>query len=301
MGVVIEGWMILPDRPDARRVVAGCLSLSRWVLTHASGSPWLVGSLDRDELTLASVGSVRVAVIGSCPVTATRLSELVAGVRSVAGLDVVVEVLPGCWHLVASVDGVVRVQGSLSGLRRVFHTRVGGVPVAGERADVLARVAGAGVDEQALAVRVACGSQVPPPLGERSVWRGVQALAPDHYLRIDPDGSVSELRWWRPPQPRVPLGVGASAVREALEVAVAARRPTRGRLSADLSGGLDSTSLCFLAARAGMPELVSFRWAEAEAANDDAMFAAHAAGELPHAEHSCPPAIRDAQYFCRYG
>ena len=101
----------------------------------------------------------------------------------------VVEVLPGCWHLVASVDGGVRVQGGLSGLRRVFHTRVGGVPVAGERADVLARVAGAGVDEQALAVRVGCGSQVPPPLGERSVWRGVR-----RWPRITISGSTRTAR-----------------------------------------------------------------------------------------------------------
>lgn len=61
-------------------------------------------------------------MIRLCPVTATRLTELVAGVRSVAGLGAVA----GCWHLVASVDGVVRVQGSLGGVRRVFHTWVGG-------------------------------------------------------------------------------------------------------------------------------------------------------------------------------
>jgi asparagine synthase (glutamine-hydrolysing) len=64
-----------------------------------------------------------VAVIGSCPLTTTRLSELVAKVHTVAELDALARVLPGCWHLMASLDGVVRVQGSLSGLRRMFHTR----------------------------------------------------------------------------------------------------------------------------------------------------------------------------------
>ncbi len=284
MSVLIEGWMALPDRLDARRVMAGW-SLPSRVLAHASGRPWLVGSFDQDELTVASVGALRVAVIGACPVTASRLGELVSGVRTAAELDAVARVLPGCWHLVASLDGVVRVQGSLSGVRRVFHTRTESIPVAGDRADVLARVAGAGIDEQALAVRVACGPQVPPPVGEHSFWRGVRALAPDHYLRIDPDGTVAELRWWRPPEPQLPLRVGAGAVRQALEAAVAGRRPLAGRLSADLSGGLDSTSLCFLAARAGMPELVTFRWAEADVANDDATFAAHAASGLPLAEH----------------
>lgn len=281
--------MVLPDRPDARGVVAGCRSLSRWVLAHASGRPWLVGGLDRDELTVASVGSLRVAVIGSCPVTATRLTELVTRVRTVAELDTVARALPGCWHLVASLDGVVRVQGSLTGVRRVFHTRIGGVPVAGDRADVLAGVAGAGVDDQALTVRVACGPVVPPPLCEHSVWQSVRALPPDHYLRIDPRGTLGERRWWRPPKPEVGLAVGAGVVREALEAAVAARRPVAGRLSADLSGGMDSTSLCFVAARAGMSDLLTFRWAEADAANDDAVFAAHAARGLPRAEHLVVP------------
>ncbi|MGH3792170.1 MAG: hypothetical protein ACRDQ9_15510 [Pseudonocardiaceae bacterium] len=55
---MVEGWMVLPDRLDARRVVAGWPALS----LHASGSPWLVGSLDQDEFTLVSVGSLRVAV-----------------------------------------------------------------------------------------------------------------------------------------------------------------------------------------------------------------------------------------------
>lgn len=167
----------------------------------------------------------------------------------------------------------------------VFHTRIEGVPVAGAQADVLAGVAGAGIDEQALAVRVACGPKLSPPVGGLSVWRGVRALASDHYLRIDPDGTVSELRWWRPPEPELPLSVGAGAVREALEAAVSVRRPVAGRLSADLSGGMVSTSLCFLAARAGNPDLVAFRWAEADVTNDDATFAAHAASGLSPAEH----------------
>jgi asparagine synthase (glutamine-hydrolysing) len=293
--------MVLPDRPDARRVVAGWPLLSRSVLAHASGSPWLVGCLDRDEVIVAAVGSLRVAVIGSCPVTATRLTELVAGVRTAAELDAVARVLPGCWHLVASFDGVVRVQGSLTGLRRVFHTRIQGVPVAGDRSDVLARVAGSGIDDQVLAVRVACGPQVPPPVSEHSFWRGVRALAPDHYLRIDPDGTVGELRWWQPPQPAVGVSVGAGAVRAALEAAVAARRPVGGRLGADLSGGMDSTSLCFLAARAGMPDLLTFREAEADVANDDAVFAAHAAQGLPQAEHLVLPQAEMPSIFADPG
>ncbi|HET9254102.1 MAG TPA: asparagine synthase-related protein [Pseudonocardiaceae bacterium] len=275
------GWLVLPDLPQAPRVVPGW----RCVAAHPSGRPWLVGSLDHGELSLAAVGSLRVGVIGSCPFAPTRLAELVAGVGSVTELDALAAVLPGCWHLVACLDGAVRVQGSLSGLRRVFHTQVAGIPVAGDRADVLAKMAGAGIDEQTLAVRVACGPHVPPPVGERGFWRGVHAVTPDHYVRIDPDGRAGERRWWRPPAPRLPLRAGADRVRAALQTAVATRVGVPERVSADLSGGLDSTSLCFLAAQAGRGDLLSFRWAEAGTANDDAHFAKHAARALPQAEH----------------
>lgn len=58
----------------------------------------------------------------------------------------------------------------------------------------------------------------------------------------------------------------------------------RGKVSADLSGGLGSTSLCFLAVR-GDAELVTARWDGVDARNDDAEWAAQAARALPEATH----------------
>jgi asparagine synthase (glutamine-hydrolysing) len=74
----------------------------------------------------------------------------------------------------------------------------------------------------------------------------------------------------------------------ALRDAVAHRRPRLGRLGADLSGGMDSTSLCFLAA-VHTPDLLTVRWAEADDTNDDALFAAQAARALDRAEHLVLP------------
>jgi hypothetical protein len=78
--MVEGGWLVLPDRPEASPALSG--QRHDALLRHASGRPWLVGAFDRDELTVASVGSLRVAVIGTCPVTATRLGELLAPVRT---------------------------------------------------------------------------------------------------------------------------------------------------------------------------------------------------------------------------
>jgi asparagine synthase (glutamine-hydrolysing) len=252
---------------------------------HASGRPWLVGTWSPRECTVVTTAQARVAVIGYCPVAATRLAELAASVRLPSDAAALARRLPGSFHLVASVAGVVHVQGVASGLRGVFCTTVDGVPVASNRADVLAALVDADVDEGILATRVVCG-KLPPPLGERSMWGRVSAVPPDHALTLRPDRAAT-VRWWTPPEPCTPLFSGASRLKEVLETAVSGRL-AEGRLSADLSGGMDSTSLCFLAARTS-PDLLTVRWGEAEAGNDDALFAATAARSLDRAEHLLLP------------
>ncbi|WP_218952439.1 asparagine synthase-related protein [Amycolatopsis anabasis] len=292
-----QGWLVLPDRADSRSWVLAMSAVlgSPEVVPYASGRPWLAGRWAPGELTVARAGSVRVAVIGSRPVTATRLTELIARVRRVADLDTLVRGLSGSAHVVAEVDGVLRVQGSgPAGLRRVLHTRVGDAVVAGDRADVLAAVTGADIDERVLAARVACGALVPPPLNDLPFWHGIRAVAPDHYLRIDHrTGTAEAVRWWCPPVPEQSMAEGAGAVREALRTAVAARVSGAGNVSADLSGGMDSTSLCFLTAEIQPEALqVTFRWAESDASNDDGVYAVHAATALPTTiEHLVLPAV----------
>ncbi|MEU4209150.1 lasso peptide isopeptide bond-forming cyclase [Streptomyces sp. NPDC026206] len=279
--------MVLPDTADGAEIRALVPLASPQVITHASGRPWLVGRWTQDQVTVASAGPARLAVIGPCPVTAGRLEQLTAGISRLPDVARVIPSLLGSCHIVASVGGKVRFQGSLSGLRRVFRTRVNGVHLAADRSDVLAAMTGAGVDEETLALRVACGLQVPFPANARSTWAGIRTLAPENFLLWDGDRE-SEVPWWRPPEPDRSLKDGATAVRDALTAVLERRPPLNGRLSADLSGGLDSTSLCFLAARS-TPELLTFRWGEAEAGNDDAAYAGHAAKLLDRAEHLVVP------------
>ncbi|MGV9559320.1 lasso peptide isopeptide bond-forming cyclase [Streptomyces sp. NPDC003401] len=281
------GFVVLPDTADAARLRAAVPWESPQEFPHASGRPWLVGRWSSGEITAVAAGPVRLAVIGVCPVTAARLTELAARIRTVADVGALAAGLPGSGHVVASVGGQVRFQGGLTGLRRVFHTRLDRVDVAADRADVLAAMTGAGIDDEVLALRVATGGFLPPPLGDRPLWSGISAPAPDHCLVWERD-RVRETRWWRPPAPELSLAEGAEAVREALTSALRDRAPGRGRLSSDLSGGMDSTSLCFLAAR-DVPGLLTFRWGEAEAGNDDSLFADHAIGVLDRAEHLVVP------------
>ncbi|MBW4718141.1 asparagine synthase-related protein [Saccharothrix obliqua] len=277
------GLVVLPDSAAAARVFERVPHDEPDVVRHPSGRPWLVGRWSPRDLVVVDEGPVRVVLFGFCPVDPREVRAHLVRVRHPADLDALARVLPGCAHLVASVDGEVRFQGTIAGVRRVFTGRVDGVSVAGDRADVVAEVVGAEPDVDMLAV----GSVFPlfiPPLGERSWWRGVEAVAPDSYLLLTRDGRSRSARWWTPPEPERSLAAGAAELRHVLGTAVARRKPAVGRLSADLSGGMDSTSLCFLAAE-GTPDLLTFRWLDGSPLNDDRHYAVEAKRRLDRAEH----------------
>jgi asparagine synthase (glutamine-hydrolysing) len=170
---------------------------------------------------------------------------------------------------VAAIDGRVRAQGSISGLRRVFHTQVGAVTVVADRMDVLAGLV---------------YPYLPHPLLDGCPWQGIQALADDCYLLVDRDRPARVVRWWNPPEPVLPLAEAAPIVAQALVTAVEAHTRAGGTISADLSGGLDSTPLCFLATR-GNARVIALTLAGADTGHDDVRWAERAARHLDGVEH----------------
>ncbi|CCH32653.1 asparagine synthase-related protein [Actinosynnema sp. NPDC047251] len=274
----------LPDHPGAAAAAYRVPYETPDVVLHPSGRPWLVGRWAPGELQVATTGSAQVAVFGFCPVTPGWMAGCAERLRTVADADSIARRLPGSAHLIVSVGGQVRMQGSLTNLRRVFTTEVGDqVSVASDRADVLATMVDAGVEEDLLATTVV-QSNAYYPLIEKSWWRTVRSVPPDSYVVLSQGGRARLVRWWRAPDPVLPSAQGAADVRAALSDAVTSRRPVRGRLSADLSGGMDSTTLCFLAAER-TPDLLTFRWTDGSTRNDDPAFAARAARLLGNAQH----------------
>jgi asparagine synthase (glutamine-hydrolysing) len=276
-------WFVaLPDCEPAREVGTVLGPHATQVVSHPSGRPWLVGRWAAGTLTTAQAGRTSIALIGQHAETVDRLAEAAGRLQSVADLDRLAASLVGSSHLVASLDGRVRVQGTVTGVRRVFHARVGGCSVAANRADVLACLLDATVDEQRLALHLL----EPPilyPLAGQPVWRGVEHLPTGHYLVLDADGRYRSVRWWTPPEPVVPMAEGAPALREALSAAVSVRTGGRTLVSCDL-GGVDSTSVCCLAAR-GAAKVVAYTGASPDPLADDVEWAARTVTELANVEH----------------
>ena len=281
-------FVVLPDTDAARPVRAAVCA--RWqppqAIHHPSGRPWLLGSWAAGALAAGRAGDTALVVLGQHATTDQLLAERAARTGSVAELDRLAGTLVGSVHLLASVAGRVRVQGSVTGVRRVFAADVGGVPVASDRADVLAALTNAALDERRLALHL-LHPHVLYPLAGLPVWRGIDVLAGDSYLVLEPDAHQA-VRWWRAPEPVLPMVEGAPALRAALSAAVGARVAGHELVSCDL-GGLDSTAVCGLAAGRGAT-VAAYTAANRDPLADDVVWAERTVAGLTGVEHEVIPA-----------
>ncbi|MFD9122494.1 lasso peptide isopeptide bond-forming cyclase [Streptomyces bottropensis] len=274
---------VFTDHEDAAAVARSFARPGSRTLAHASGRPWLVGHWHDDEIVTANAGGAAVAVVGCCPIDTVDLRRRAARLRDLAQLGALARSLPGSFHLIGALDGQVRVQGTASGLRLVFHAEIDGVRVPATRADTLAAVLGLDPDVEELAARLLWPA--PYPLFETSLWRAVTAVAPQDAVVVAADGrTVRHTQWWTPPEPVRPLAEAAPLIRTALQEAVGARTRQGGVVSCDLSGGLDSTSVCFLADRSPA-RVVASTWPGRDPADTDLHWAEQAMKHLPDVEH----------------
>ncbi|WP_181795175.1 asparagine synthase-related protein [Streptomyces sp. WELS2] len=269
-------FVILPDRDGVRAPTAPGTEV---LATHPSGRPLIVGALHGDRLLVSRTPARTVAVVGFCPVDRRLLETRLAGKRTPADIQAAVSGLPGSHHVVVSSGGTVRAWGTLAHTRRLFH---GAGPPASNRADLLAAGATA-LDETALALRLLLPG-VPHPLSETTVWQGVRALPGDHFLELTPDGRTRTGRRWSPPRPESTRAQAAVLLREALSTAVQARVEPGAVVSCDLSGGLDSTPVAYLAWQRAF-RLVAFTLTGLTSEDDDTEAAVRAAGHMPGADH----------------
>jgi asparagine synthase (glutamine-hydrolysing) len=275
-------FLVLPDIPSAAVTARNSLSVLPRSIPHASGRPWLAGAWLPADLTLVTAGDRKLALLGATRADPAELTRVLANAGTPHDLDAVCRRLPGCVHVAASFDGVTRTQGSISTARQVFSAVVNGRTFAAGSPGPLLPLTGGEIDEEILALQLLLPA--PWPLSLRPVWRGLRAVQSAHWLEIPADGvGAREVRWWIPPEPVVPLSTGAATIAAALADSVAVRAAA-GPISADLSGGLDSTSLAFLAAATGA-EVTTHHWQPRDAGNPDTRWAREAAARMPGARH----------------
>ncbi|UJB44888.1 asparagine synthase-related protein [Streptomyces sp. A1-5] len=281
------GWQYFVALPDDEGAAAAIGRFPtdgvRVLLRHRSGRPCVAGRLAEDRVLVVERGDTRLAVIGHCSATRDELATAADRIDDLTDLDRLGLAWAGSYHLVASVRGRLRVQGTASGLRRIFHGELGTLTIAADRADVLATVLDAPLDPALLALRTL--DALPHPLGDLPPWRHVSAVPPGWYLALPQDGRRPLVeRWWQAPEPVRSLTAGGQLLRQALEDAVRVRARGARPISADLSGGMDSTSIALLAVR-HRPSLTVLTMENDDRADEDARWARQAAAGLPDLNH----------------
>ncbi|MFF3484525.1 asparagine synthase-related protein [Streptomyces sp. NPDC002701] len=277
-------FVVLPDRDEATALAERLPTRETRTVPHASGRPWLVVALPDEQIVTAEAGDDRAAVLGHSSATAAGLREAAGRAGGVEAFDELSHTLAGGFHLAASVGGRLRVQGSASGVQRVFHAVIDGVAVASDRADVLAELGAFPYEETALAIRLL--PTLPHPLGEQPLWQGVEPLPPESYLRIEADGRRTAVRrWWRRPEPHLSRARGAELLRTALADAVAVRTRQGGVVHCDLSGGLDSTPVTWFAAQGPAEIVATTAYSGDPGGREDLDWARRALAAMPAVRH----------------
>ncbi|MFE5475029.1 asparagine synthase-related protein [Nocardia sp. NPDC056541] len=240
-----EYFIVLPDSEGLLETLTPLpLPKIRQRFNYPSGNAWIIGSWNPNWAVSAHGRESSIVMIGPSHVPQTTHIDKYVSDPTVHRLDTLAHEIHGSQYIIAWDGSSTHVHGSGSGMRKVFHTRVQGVPIAGSRADYLARLRGVELDEYQLALRLM--DYVPHPLDVNPVWSGVNAVPPGHGVRIAGTREPSLRQWWSPPRAELGLEEGAARVRHALELAVRARTSTVDRISCDLSGGLDSTPITHL-------------------------------------------------------
>lgn len=191
---------------------------------------------------------IRLLLVGDCLLSSAERSVELAAAVAAGDLDRTAE-WPGSYSVVVLNRRDVIVYSDLAGQFPLYYSRRGDEFLIGSDLRSVAAAHHRGPDPVFAAMRIACPAAL-PMWSTRSAYAHVGQLAGGAVLRADSDSlsvRTDTARWPLPVAGRS-LGDGAAMLQSALTAAVRYRSENR-LVSSDFSGGLDSTSIAFLAAR----------------------------------------------------
>jgi asparagine synthase (glutamine-hydrolysing) len=220
------------------------------------------------------------AVVGNCYADDQQLRHGLGAVRS--GQWSRLTQWPGSYWAVADDGCLSVVITDVAGTRAVYFAVVQGRTHWSTSARALAHRVGATVDHASITARLVCPT-VPEITENTTAFAGIRRLPGCHALVIDRQGRHSIHEYEQPGT----LGFteAASELRAALVTAVTSRARAAGKLTADFSGGLDSTSLALLATDTARCDAFAVTDADATSNNEDVVYARRAAEGRPRLHH----------------
>ncbi|MGW8375989.1 albusnodin/ikarugamycin family macrolactam cyclase [Streptomyces sp. ODS28] len=242
-------------------------------LWSADEPPLVTGT--GETCRLVNDGPLRLVVAGHCYAHDHELRRALTAVRDHDWAALTV--WPGSYWVVADDGETTAVLTDLAATRPVYYAS-GSRTAWSTSASSLAHRLDAGVDYSSLAARLICPT-VPEICGQSTTFLGIQRLPGGHALTISRNGGRRIVAYER--RRTLPFDQAASELRESLLEAVRRRTDSTPHVTADFSGGLDSTSIALLALRSGSKLVAVNHHPEGVSDNDDFVYAQRAAADQP--------------------
>jgi asparagine synthase (glutamine-hydrolysing) len=205
----------------------------------------IIGEWSGADFRSCETRDARLFIFGHCLLGAVEMAVEFGAAAESRQFDRVAE-WPGAYAVIIVRPGIVTAHSDLAGQFPLFFSQQDGELLISPDPTRLASAHQRGPDPLALAAHIACPGVLPMWWG-RSAYHGIDRLEGGTVLRAQRGHLEIEPAGYPKPVPGLSMAEGADRLRVALTQGVRAR--CAGRLvSADFSGGLDSSSIAFLAA-----------------------------------------------------
>ncbi|MFF8789184.1 asparagine synthase-related protein [Streptomyces sp. NPDC015125] len=231
------------------------------------------------EIRSGGFGDSTVVVAGSCLASVVELER--AAAAAARGDWMPATRLPGVALVLVRTGRVWRVVGDRAGTVQVFWMRFAGRVLWGTAAAPLAALGGYEADPAVMLGQMTL--QGVDVLSDSSHFHGVGRVRPGHALVLE-EGQPPRTEPVTSPVARLAFDKAVPLVQEAVVEAVERRTMMGGRISADLSGGMDSSVVASLAA--ARTPLLAVTYTDARMRDeDDVHYARRVVAELPGIRH----------------
>ncbi|MFJ2620320.1 asparagine synthase-related protein [Glutamicibacter sp. NPDC087344] len=259
-----DWFVIFEDNAYSASTAEVVLTWANFILRYASGRPFLVARMLHTPVNYHHTAAQSAVVLGHTDITSSQHLESIF-----TGTQIALDTLPGDTFRIIREENLLKVRGTVSGTRKVFvSTAKPKNQFISSNADIAAFLAQSDLNHGSLAARLFFPS-VPYALSHASVWNNVSVLPEGHELILNLDtGRSIYKQFWHVPQPELSLDDGAEKFAVALTEAIKIRS-IKPQCGADVSGGLDSTPIAYIAANNTRSPLVTFSSGSSDELHDD--------------------------------
>lgn len=205
----------------------------------------IIGEWSGENFRSCETRDARLFIFGHCLLGAAEMAVEFGAAAEGGRFDRIAE-WPGAYAVIIVRQGIVTAYSDLAGQFPLYFSQRNGELLISPDPARLASAHQRGPDPLAAAVHIACPGVLPMWWG-RSAYHGIDRIEGGMVLRAQHGHLEIEPARYPKPVPGMSLAEGADRLRVALTEGVRARCAGH-QVSADFSGGLDSSSIAFLAA-----------------------------------------------------